>query len=645
MVKKELSAKFNFHDHAVMTSVFLIGLIVVFVIGATLGDLFTGNPISDSLFENTQTASSTLPNFAPTLRQGVASLGSRSVDSLFTIIASKWVDITDKLSDSDNFGNSVRIGSGSLSASMNDVNGDYSYHEEIRFSNANSITLETGLTYNENRHEDWKDNIFLPIPTNRLATDPLVYYYVFDEDLRAGNRITDSSISNPFQMEFLGENIEIISATSNTITLILGKTAILNIGEIMFVKLNGQTYTITLRSISGNTAIIDVRGLSGGQGLTINEDSSRTLTSGLTPIQVLVEDVFDEAGMANDRATITLKENTPASTYGDLQAYIGEDLGDPIWRWHLKNLNQPRPTIGVRLGLHIDSFDELDNPLAKHSPYVGDYICLPNFYSCVIFEKMSHDQFRRYTIDANTQKDLRSVDNQVTPDHVNMNVIRLKAMGTVDEGFSRTMAGEVIKSEALYLAITPSEIGVWREEVAGSDLLPLRKIALSGGDNKVIPRFAKLDAISQQLDLHLVYDKTPGEGLIIIDDLTAPTDVSAFTTLVSNPVSTMTSDLYQNILNDGDIAIYFKKDRNGFIYLGHSDGDVIVMNDLLYKDDPSIVDVSNWEDNTITRAGVIIQDPDLNNGNDEIKFAVPIRSYRALIRVAKPKQAVLTTTR
>ena len=633
------------------------------------------------------------------LAYGVVNLGTLSVEDLFDEGEMQDVDLTDAINETDNFGNSLEdtdlpfLKDTSISLSMHDVSDDYDFHEEVRLGGNNNIdkqiTVETGLTYGANRHEDWKDNVFLAMPTNSLG-----YYYVFDEDLKDGNFIANSTTLEPFQVEFLGEMLSIennqatttAAKTTNdvdTITLSVGKKAILNAGESLSVVLAGQTYTVSLKGTTstGNGKVdLEVTGPAGTQREVIDQDTSLSFSSvGPRPVQVRVEDVFNEEGVVNDRATVIVGTEQSGGTKGSYDArrtydtnnaYIGEDEDDPIWRWHLGNLTGARPTLGVRLGLSVDGFDEGDNPLVKHTPYVGDYICLPNFYACMVFEKMaeSDDDFRWYSFDADSQKDLRSIDNQATPDQTNLNVLKLESSGTTDQGFINSNYGTSFESEALYVAINRSMIGVWREEKSGSDLLPvvINDTAYNNGAARFGIRFmsgfAKVDYGSSQMNLHLVVDMNHTvtstsagsnvvEGVIVIDDTNNATDVTRLTTMGSENTEDLfnatTRGFYHSILNDGDLVVYFRNSsETGITYLGHSDGDTTIARDVEYNDAGAMVDISNYEENTRTRSGLLINDPDADNGNDEFKFAIPsdFSDYEAFVRFARPKDGVLSTT-
>src|SRR3989339_1668190 len=662
-------------------------------------DVVSGLP--GGAVQTTQTTSTT-PTVTSGLQYGVASLGTQAVADLFEVGAnsqSEELDITDALNDTDNFGNTLEnedlayLKDSSISVSMHDVSDDYDFHEEIRLGGNNNInnkiTVETGLTYGDNRNEDWKSNLFLVVPQNSLG-----YYYVFDESLKDGNYIANSTTLEPFQIDFLGETISIEntvtsstgSKTTNdvdTISLAVGKKSVLGAGESMTVTLAGQTYTVTMTGTTGTgsgKADITVTGPAGTQREVISQDTSISFVGvGPRPVQVRVEDVFDEQGTADDRTTLIVGTEQSGGTKGSYDArktydtgnrYIGEDDDDPIWVWHLGNLTGTSPTLGIRNALSVTDDDEDENPLVKHPPYVGDYMCLPNFYACMVFERMKEtdDNFRWYEIDADSQKDLRSADNQASADQSNLRVIKLAATGTDDQGF---VAGSQ-KTEELYLAINRSMIGIWRREQDGSDALPvvMNNSAESAGNNgvRLLESFATLDYGSTSVELDLIWDLNGtrtglsagagGHGLIVVDDANNDTNVYTLAALQTaavaadgymfyHPINGTTADFYTGVMNDGDLALFIMNDtQNSISFLGRSDSDTTVANDLVYKDVNALVDISSWEEDTRTLLGTIVHDPDSDNSADKFKFAIPSdwRDYEAVVSFARPKAGYLSTT-
>ncbi len=664
----------------------------VVVYGAD-GDLSAAQDVLAGLpggaVQTTQTSTVTPVTTTSGIQYGVASMGTQAASDLFDLSSgnseSQEIDITDAVNDTDNFGNTLEnedlayLKDTSISVSMHDVSDDYDFHEEIRLggnSNINDkMTLETGLTYGGNRDEDWKSNLFLLIPQNSFG-----YYYVFDEALKQGNFISNSTTLEPFQVDFLGETVS-IEATStttttavttndaDTIALAIGKKAVLGSGESITVILAGQSYTVTMTGTTGTgsgKADVTVTGPGGTQREVISQDTSLSFVGvGPRPVQVRVEDVFDEQGTADDRATIIVGTEQSGGTKGAYDArksydsgnkYIGEDDDNPIWTWHLANLTGTAPTLGIRNTLSASDDDEDENPLVKHPPYVGEYFCLPNFYACVVFEKMkeSDDNFRWYTVD-NTQKDLRLVDNQASPQHQNAKVIRLSAVGTDDQGF----VASSVKTEELYFALNSSTMSLWRREQDGADALP---VVLNNSIYQIatFEGMATLDYGSTSIELDFVYNINStlestnyGQGWLVIDDPNNDTDVSkvhipgAGERQHLDMINATTSFYFNGIMNDGDLALFIKNDTpTSFAYLGHSDSDTVVANDLVYKDVTSVVDISSWEEDTRALSGMIVHDPDADNSGDKLKFAIPSdwRDYEGMITFARPKVGFLSTT-
>src|SRR3989344_1093413 len=151
----------------------------------------------------------------PSIQKGVASLGNNNYSSLFEQGYLNTVDIKDKLTDFDNFGNT--IGPNRLAklkdSEINIKKEFYDYHEEIAF-NGISPSLETGLTYDLNRDEEWKEKVFIAMPEQSIS-----YYYKLDENLRIGHRFIDATRSRPINITFLGQNLQILGATSNSIII------------------------------------------------------------------------------------------------------------------------------------------------------------------------------------------------------------------------------------------------------------------------------------------------------------------------------------------------------------------------------------------------------------------------------------------
>ena len=240
----------------------------------------------------------------------------------------------------------------------------------------------------------------------------------------------------------------------------------------------------------------------------------------------------------------------------------------------------------------------------------------------------SDDTFKHYTLDASHVVDLRSYNDQIIPDYSSVSVLTLKALGTADGGF---VTKDGFNTQSLNIWVAGENPGVWREEVLGSDHIKIPTEVTSYGNYRVISNFAKLNS---GIPLRLVYDLKTKSGFIIVDN-NLPTN---FNKLNTNP--TIPSDL----LGEGDFYVYFKVSGayNAITYLGHSPGKAIITNDVGYKDENYLVDISGWNQNTRTRNGIIINNPLVNSANDKFSFSVPpANNYAAVLKVTRPKQAIV----
>ncbi len=674
---------------------------------AAAQDVLSGLPGGSAVVTTaTTTTASTASTATSGVQYGVGSLGTQAIGDLFETgsnAQSKEVPIIEKLNATTNFGQTLEnedlayLKDSSVAISMHDTSDNYDFHEEVRLGGnnnvVNTVQLNTGLTYDSNRNEKFKSNLFLVTPANSLG-----FYYVFDKSLKAGNYVSNSTTLEPFQIDFLGETISIentVQSTSSasttndadTITLSVGKRAVLSTGESMTVMLAGQTYTVTMTgttSTGSGKADITVTGPAGSQREVVSQDTSLSFNSvGPRPIQLRVEDVFDEQGTADDRATIIVGTEQSGGTKGAYNArktydtgngYIGEDSDNPIWVWQLGNLTGTNPTIGVRNALNVNSYSETDNALVKHVPYVGDYSCLPNFYVCMVFEKMheSDDNFRWYEVSASDQKDLRTIDGQTSADQSGLSVVTLSAKGTSNQGF---VAGGTKASE-LYIAQNTSMVGVWRRKQDSSEALFVSANFTPAVGLSILNDFATLDYGSTSVALDLLVDNNQaapqasssllqlsgtaniGTALLVVDDPNNATNVNlvyaAAPGLVAgdgatHPFNTTSRHLFTSVLNSGDLAMMFQNSTStgGFTYLGRSKSDTVVGNELTYKAaDGTIEDISSWQEDTRTLDGMVIRDPDANSPGDVLQFGLPAdwRNFKSTVTFARPKAGFLSTT-
>ncbi len=517
----------------------------------------------------------------PPIKYGVASLDTTPYNDLFITGAVQTIDITDYLNETNNFGSiithrqletlkdsEIRI---SRINSWGTISGTYDYHEEIRLG---MTSLETGLTYPLNRDDSWKENIFIAMPTQSIG-----YYYVFDENLASGNRISGATPTNPINITFLGRELEIIGAIRDD--------------------------SITIRDASTGASII----------------------------------------------------------YRDGDAYIGENISNPIWEWDLKGLFSdgfiteedlrllPSEDLSFKLGVtlspSINSPLEYESPLVMHPVYSGDYMCLPNFYACIVFEKMTQEdqEFKQYEIKP-TAIDLYSTQSSSRPLITNAKVLELRTKYTTTNGI-RIGNND---ASSVYAYINRSGLSLFRKNQ--NKAIYFTHSPMPSGRPLILDNIFALNNENTNINVDLLYN-------IILPN--HYTDLGAALLIDSVENSTTYSGLRSNSLgsyvNPGDIVIYFANSSADEITdLGSSSEitrDAGIPTDLRYANKklmrrtqyggytvmPVFTEIGNWEENTRTKEGIIIYDPQMNSLSDKVEISIPrdINDYEAVIHITSPK--------
>ena len=553
---------------------------------------------------------------------GVNSLGTQKVDDLFMKGDTEDMALGTLLNVSTEFGSVLQDNqvAGLLDSSVNidigSVSDDYSLHEEVFFNGAgtNGSSVESGLTYD--RSEEWKERTFVQIPTSSFG-----YRFKFDKNLKSGNFLNDSTTDDPILLPFLGKNIEITAATNTSVTANVGEAHRLSAGDSVVVNVGGVQRTVTLKGTSASKADVEVD----GQPLTITEDSTRTFRFTEKNVQVRVQDVFNEDGIANDRATLLIGEDA-RKTYNSGDEYIGEDEDDPVWTWNLVGLMTATPTLEVKNAISVNNWAETDNPAVKHALYVGDYLCLPNNYVCIVFEGMSEadEMFQQYEITSDADRTLSHADGDTTK-REGARTISFKTVGLTDQGFvaSGTDTDEVV------MAINESEITFSRKEQDGNEFIQFANVSIPGGEqNFVMPQMNDVftfDYKSSSIPVDFAYSNNTNKGNLTLD----------FGTADAVTVNT-----------DGNVVIQFENDtKNSFTYLGDSDSDTTTAIDLRYNHMGTLYDISGKEENLRTKHGLVIYDPKSTQSSDSLKIALPgdAVDYKALVRVARPKEGTTSS--
>ncbi|HLC85839.1 MAG TPA: hypothetical protein VJG30_00940 [Candidatus Nanoarchaeia archaeon] len=568
---------------------------------------------------------------------GLNSVGDQKVDDLFRKGDKEDLVLGTLLNDSNEFGNKLQdnqidgLLDSTVRIDIGSTSDDYNFHEEVYFNGVttNTSSVETGLTFD--RDEKWKENVFVQIPGNSFG-----YRYKFDKTLKAGNYLNFSSSDDPIDLQFLGQNLEITAAANTSLTANVGTKHVMAAGDSVVVNVGGTQRTVTLKGTSSaNKADVEVDGVRD----VIPQDSTRTFrfTTGKN-VQVRAEDVFDEDGVANDRATLIIGEDA-RKTYNDGDEYIGEDKDDPIWVWNLAGLRTGDPTLEVQNSYGVDNWREDANPLVKHAMYKGDYFCMPNNYICLVFESMSEEDenFQQYTIEADTLE--LSDEDGDSNRRSGTKVLIFRADGASDRGFK---AGDD-ETDAIAIAMNASEITLYRKEQDGSEYIRFNNRSLNMGAAGA-GGWGSTFNVNFSNAFNFDYKSTSVPVDILMGNVSAKGDV--VTRYGGNITIDFGTDDAVSVDGgtDGNLIIKFENSTtNGIEYFGSSDSDTTTANDIRYNHLGTLYAIEGKEENMRTKQGVIIYDPKADQSGDRMRLAMAgdVNDYKANIRVARPKEGAV----
>jgi hypothetical protein len=437
---------------------------------------------------------------------------------------------------------------------------EYDYSEEVRLTSG--IVLETGLTASD-PDEDYKADAFLEVGTGSVG-----YYYVLDDDLDVGYYFNDSSSDYPIEIEFLGKTLTITSATATSITAQVGEKKVLKAGDS--VTIGGKT--ITLQSTTSTSkAVVEC----GGTTKAIAEGAQGVLCG----LEIFVDTVLDDDGITNDQAILIIGTDA-TKTYDDADPYIGQDEDDPDWVWDLSGLTGNNPTIGILFDQNWNEPDEVVK--------VGSKLCLPENYACIDLNSYTNKEWQKYKVDTTTE-DLYQVGGSTIAQSSGY-IIHWHATGGGKDGFN--VAGEDTDDVGLWFNTTTDDIQVyWKDPDnnkytdAGTTYYVTNKTA--AGTNMFFFTF-------KDTNMGVYFTWYP---------VSAPSDAA----------------MTFNTSSGSDINITIELNNDRFEYLGETDGDTDVANDLRY----GTRDISGWEEDTMTETGIIIYDPDAHTAGDSFELGIP----------------------
>lgn len=501
-----------------------------------------------------------------------------------------------------------------VTISIGGTSESYDYHEEIRLGTTDNsrISIETGLS-SSNPDEDFKDDVFLEV-----FSDAVGYYYVFDEALKATPNITDATNDDPVVLDFMGRELIITSADTDSITVDAGERFFLEAGESA-VTSDGKTVTL-IKAVSTSKAQVSVN----GQSDIIDENSVRSLGG----TEVKVTDVADDEGIEFDSAVIIVGTDATfgeaSDTFDNGEEYIIPcgtawstddcDNDNPDWVWTLSGLETSSPTLGVTFNERIDSPD--DNP-----PTVGsdnNVFDLPGGFAWISLDKLTTTKYQNYEM-RDVVKDLKSDDGTAVVEN-GAEVLEFKGEGS-DDSFTLTVSAVGKDSDALYFSLgTDLQLRLfWEDPDDGNKIKGFMNITTNG-------------TTANAFQLNYEGASVP----VDIESFLAGPELSHFNVTIPASSGTSQADVLrfyvqEDAANSGDIS-----------WLGHSDSDTTKANDVLY----GTRDISGWEENTLTPDGIRVFDPDSNAPSDKYKIAVPsefgTNDFQILITIGSSGTTVTT---
>ena len=549
---------------------------------------------------------------------------------------------------------------------IDEVDDDYDVRDEIRFGGTfitptNVLQPETGLNFDGD--EDWKDRVFVPMRQSSWG-----YFYIFEDNLRAGNFINTSDTDDEIEIEFLGKRFEIEGTSGGTIA----NNLVINVGQRFYME-------------AGDTVVVDGKELTlvqtAAAAATVSVDGAREVISNndeeiVNGLEIRIEDVSSDEGIEYDSATVFAGEDA-RETYASGEEFIGEDEDDPAWVWQLANLTGNQPVIGILWHLDLDSPDEDDNPLYEHPMYEGESVCLPFDYACIIFDSLEIDDYQDYEIETNEVTDLYlSVANSTNnnKDVTGERVLEITAKGSSDDGFLTCSAffndnggnntcavgGMTTETDRVSMAVYSNYSMTGLRALSEMGAIPSTEgtaAAETGNFNTgALLLFREEQDGSDEILFNVIANGTIVQQAFRIEYRDTVLDVGIDATNAASGCAVATEPY--NALGRGghgnwsmfitpntrgrNITVYFETDEditdcsnaghNDLAYIGHADSDTTTARDFIYGDyrtgndglgTVDSIDISGKEEDLRTANGMIILDPESHQSSDDFEFRVP----------------------
>jgi hypothetical protein len=520
----------------------------------------------------------------------------------------KDVQLGTALNDASAFGNAlddtddVGLTDGELNINIGSDK-DYDFHEEIGFSGDAKITTALGQL-----DKDFKDQVVVVLPDEAMS-----YSYVFEDSIDSGNYIAESTSDNDIDLVFMGKDMTIRGGTNTSITAVVGDKLTLNAGESVKVG----THTVKFIKATASKALVEID----GESFTKAEGSSIDKKG----VEIYVDSVFDEEDPTKESAVLIIGTNA-IKTYSNGNAYYDEDETHYLWKWNLSALNFSTPSLGVTLAEDLDdATDPLHSKITelgltkgdKAYLAVGDYLCLPHKYACVVFDSIEGDMSPK-DLTFSAKQEREDLYNAAGTTELYDNVYGLRITSVYGENKGLLVNSDKTDKAFVYFNKTNNQTWVFKYD---KDTGVYVNSTVGGlfNDSAFDAIFA-VDYGDFDRDVYMRYS-TLGAA--------AGATTANFTIGFSGP----------NDANSLNITGIFDS-TNGLYYLGEAQGRDT--SSYFYYGSTAIDDYDN---NVRTEDGVLVYDPESNVDKDMAKFALPNdNEFKINLKVAMPKGASSSTT-
>lgn len=553
-----------------------------------------------------------------------------------------------------------------------DIDQDYKVHEEFCFGlNGRTPKLSCSLAELD---EDYGTNCM--ILTQKTG---LNYSLIFEKALPVSNRVVNATTTKQINIDsFLGKKLKISGGSTGSpatqFTALVGDEYNLKTGDKVVV----DGHTVELIAIDANEVLVSVD----GDAKTIDENKNYRFSG---DVEIHVDSAIetkDGQGLA-----VLFVGNQASETFTNGDHAAGEDDKYYLWEWMLGNLNGGFPVIGINLAENLNSDntnlkDEvMDLGLLRGNRrhmLPGDYICLPNYHECLVFEGEVKEMSRcevKFAATGDTEdlpgtnsssytsSKILEVDSSGCGNNKGLKV-DTGADGTVDTDTDRVLLFWDDALDGDQDGKIPGELLVYYENSDGNITRVNRSTSAYGWDADTAEINTTTDVGSALFEIKnddydnaavvlLGFTNTTGGGFpnFVFTSRQAYGPTVALLGIELDDEGGRTNGIAPRLQFEAGLA---SGTGNGIVNLGAQKGADTTKwlryasnasNYKLSSDSDANSSISGLDEDVMANSGVIVKDPEGNYDSDEIILEVPNDDeFKFKVRVAQPKEGKVKVT-